>query len=93
MNYCPEKEDPNHTQVTVGGNLVHYPGNCGTPTVNMVTVKLHLISVISTKNVCYCTINLKDFYLNTPIPATASSSLRAPGALPLTCIFNQTFPI
>ncbi len=27
------------------------------------------------------------------IPATATSSLRAPGALPLTCIFNQTFPI
>jgi hypothetical protein len=27
------------------------------------------------------------------IPATATSSLRAPGALPLTLIFNQTFPI
>jgi hypothetical protein len=27
------------------------------------------------------------------IPATATSSLRAPGALPLTCIFNQTFSI
>jgi hypothetical protein len=27
------------------------------------------------------------------IPATVTSSLRAPGALPLTCIFNQTFPI
>ncbi len=27
------------------------------------------------------------------IPATATSSLRVPGALPLTCIFNQTFPI
>ncbi len=27
------------------------------------------------------------------IPATATSSLRALGALPLTCIFNQTFPI
>ncbi len=30
---------------------------------------------------------------NGSIPATATSSLRAPGALPLTCIFNQTFPI
>jgi hypothetical protein len=33
----------------------------------MITVKLHLNSVISTKNPCYCTINLKDFYLNTPM--------------------------
>jgi hypothetical protein len=50
VNYRPEKDDPNHSRVTVGGNLVHYPGNCGTPTVNMITVKLHLNSSISTKN-------------------------------------------
>jgi hypothetical protein len=31
----------------------------------MITVKLHLNSVISTKNACYCTIDQKDFYLNT----------------------------
>jgi hypothetical protein len=67
VNYCPEKEDPNCTRVTVGGNLLHCPGDCGTPTVDMITVKLHLNSVISTKNACYCTINLKDFYLNTPM--------------------------
>jgi hypothetical protein len=42
-------------------------GNCGAPTVNMITVKLHLNSVISTKNTHYCTIDLKDFYLNTPM--------------------------
>ncbi len=64
VNYPPEKEDPNRTRVTVGGNLLHYPGDCGTPTVDMITVKLHLNSVISTKNARYCTIDLKDFYLN-----------------------------
>jgi hypothetical protein len=51
----------------MGGNLLHYPGNCGTPTVDMITVKLHLNSIISTKNACYCTIDLKDFYFNTPM--------------------------
>jgi hypothetical protein len=51
----------------VGGNPLHYPGNCGTPTVDMITVKIHLNSVISTKNTRYCTIDLKDFYLNTPM--------------------------
>jgi hypothetical protein len=54
----------------VGGNLLHYPGNCGTPTVDMITVKLHLNSVMSTKNAHHCTIDLKDFYLNTPIDCT-----------------------
>jgi hypothetical protein len=33
----------------------------------MVTVKLHLNSIISTMNARYCTIDLKDFYLNTPM--------------------------
>jgi hypothetical protein len=31
----------------------------------MVTVKIHLNSVVSTKGARYCTIDLKDFYLNT----------------------------
>jgi hypothetical protein len=56
-----------HTRVTVGGNLLHHPGDCGAPTVDMTTVKLHLNSVISTKNARYCTIDVKDFYLNTPM--------------------------
>jgi hypothetical protein len=33
----------------------------------MITVKLHLNSAISTNNAPYCTIDLKDFYLNTPM--------------------------
>ena len=33
----------------------------------MVTVKIHLNSMISTKDAWYCTINLEDFYLNTPM--------------------------
>jgi hypothetical protein len=67
VNYHPKKEDPNCTQLTVGGNCINYPGDCGAPTVNMVTIKLHLNSVISTKVARYCTIDLKDFYLMTPM--------------------------
>jgi hypothetical protein len=51
----------------MGGNLLHYPGGCGTPTIKIITVKLHLNSVISSKNAQYCAIDLKDFYLNTPM--------------------------
>jgi hypothetical protein len=67
VNYCPEKADPNCTCLTVGGNRITYPRDCGTPTVDMVMVKIHLNSVISTKGARYCTIHLKDFYLNTPM--------------------------
>jgi hypothetical protein len=65
VNYCPEKADPNRTCLTIGGNRITYPRDCVTPTVDMVTVKIHLNSIISTKGAHYCTINLKDFYLNT----------------------------
>ncbi len=67
VNYCPEKANHNCTCLTVSGNRITYPGDCSTPTVNMVTVKIHLNSVISTKGAHYCTIDLKDFYLITPM--------------------------
>jgi hypothetical protein len=65
VNFCPEKANPNCTCLTVSGNHITYPRDCGTPIVDMVTVKTHLNSVVSTNGACYCTIDLKDFYFNT----------------------------
>jgi hypothetical protein len=31
-NYCKQKKDLYCTCITMGGNLINYPGNCGTPT-------------------------------------------------------------
>ncbi len=67
VNYCPEKANPNCTHLTVGGNRITYPRYCGTPTVLMVMVKIYLNSIVSTKGAHYCTIDLKDFSLNTPM--------------------------
>jgi hypothetical protein len=44
VNYCPEKEDPNRTRVTAGGNLLHYPGDCGTPTVSSLSSSISTTS-------------------------------------------------
>jgi hypothetical protein len=66
-NYCPEKADPNCSRLIVGGNRLNVPGDCRTPIVDMVTVKLHLNSIILTKGACYCTIDLKALYLMTPM--------------------------
>ena len=49
VNYRPKKSDPNRFRFNVGGNCINYPGNCGMPTANMLTVKLLLKSFISTK--------------------------------------------
>ncbi len=52
--------------VVIGNRIVHH-GNVSTPMVEMMTVKMNLNSIISTKRVQYCTLGLKDFYLNTPM--------------------------
>jgi hypothetical protein len=46
---------------------VHYPGNAGTPTANLLTVKLLINSTISTMGAKFMTMDIKDFYLNTPM--------------------------
>ena len=51
----------------MGGKKIIYPGDCGTPTFSLITVNLHQNSTISTKNAQYMTLDIKHFYLNTPM--------------------------
>ncbi len=50
-----------------GGNRINFPGDAGTPTANLLTMKLLVNSIVSTKNAKMVTMDLKDFYLNTPM--------------------------
>jgi hypothetical protein len=64
----PEKiDEPNRTRLVAGGDRVHYPEDAGTPTADLLTVKLLLNSVISTPNAKFMTMDIKDFYHNTPM--------------------------
>jgi Reverse transcriptase (RNA-dependent DNA polymerase). len=62
------KEDPNRIRITVGGNLLHYDHDTGTPSADLTTTKLFLNSVISANDARFITLDVKDFYLNTPMP-------------------------
>ena len=66
-NYRPEKEDPNRARLVVGGDKINYPGEVGTPTADMLTVKLLLNSVVSTPGAQFFTVDTKNFYLMTPL--------------------------
>ncbi len=46
---------------------MHYPGNAGTPTANLLTVKLLINSIISTEGAKLMTMDIMDFYLHTPM--------------------------
>ena len=67
VDYRPQKADPNKTGLTVGGDRVEYPHDVSTPTADMVTAKLLFNSVISTEGAKFQTVDIKNFYLNTPM--------------------------
>jgi len=50
-----------------GGDRVHSPEDASTPTADLLTIKLLLNSIISTPNAKFTTMDIKDFYLNTPM--------------------------
>ena len=67
VSYRPEKSDPNRTCLTVGGNRVNYPGECETTKTDLLIVKLLLNRIISTPGARFMTLDIKYFYLMTPM--------------------------
>ena len=66
-SFRPQKDDPYWVRSTVGGNTIGCPGLLTTSTAEIQTIKLYLNSVISDVNVSYLTLDIKVFYLNTPM--------------------------
>ena len=64
---CTEKNDPYRIRATLGGNLIHYPDDVGTPTADLLQIKIFLNSVISTNGAKFATADLSNFYLMTPL--------------------------
>ncbi len=63
----PQKSEPARTRLTVGGNLIDYPGDKSAPTADITTFKLLVNSTLSTPNAKMCCMDVKNYYLNTPL--------------------------
>jgi len=63
----PNKSNPRRVRFTVGGDRVNYPGSVSTKTADMTSTKILLNSVLSTPESLFMTMDIKDFYLNTPM--------------------------
>ena len=66
-NVRPQKEDPHRIRFTVGRDRLYYPGPTATKTSEIQTANLLFNSTISTKGGRFMCIDLKDFYLGTPM--------------------------
>jgi hypothetical protein len=64
----PDKDDPDCTRITIGGSKICYPGDVGTNTALLELVKILLNSVLSRKGARFSCIDLKNFYLDMPMP-------------------------
>ena len=63
----PQKEDPNRTQINIGGNRIYYPGDVGTPTASLKFFKILINSVLSRTGARFVCFDIKKFYLGTPL--------------------------
>jgi hypothetical protein len=63
----PNKEEIYRTQLTAGGDRINYPDNVGTPTADMTLFKCLMNSIISTSGARCIMVDIKDFYLCTPM--------------------------
>ena len=72
----PQKVEVNRTRLTVVGTRIKIDIDCGTPTASLLTVKLLLNSIISTPGAKFLGLDIKDFYLNTPMARPEYMRLR-----------------
>jgi hypothetical protein len=61
------KEEKEKTRLTFGGDQIEYPGYKSTRTTGLTTAKILINSVISTPGAKFLVVDIKNFYLNTPL--------------------------
>jgi hypothetical protein len=62
-----QKEEKERTLLTVEGDQIEYPGDKSTHTAGLTTSNILINSVISTMGAKFLVIDIKNFYLNTPL--------------------------
>ena len=66
-SYHPQKAEPHCTCLTVGGNLIDYPGNLSMKVADMTTFNILINSTISTPGARWLGLDVKNYYLGTPM--------------------------
>jgi hypothetical protein len=77
VDYRPQKDDPNQVQITVGGNLINYPGELTTRTADLTTAKILWNSTISTPGARFACADIENMYLQTPMSRYEYMQIRA----------------
>ena len=64
----PKKSEENCTRFMIHGDWINYPGKVATLTANLLVAKILFNSTISTPRAKFMTMDISNFYLNSPLP-------------------------
>jgi hypothetical protein len=70
-DYKPHKKEKERVRLTVGGDRLDYSGDVTTSTANITTFKILINSTLSTEDAAMMSIDIKNYYLGTPLPRFA----------------------
>ena len=88
---CPQKESPNCTRVTIGGNQIYHPGDTGTNTSSLELFKLVLNRVLFQKGAKFSSFNVKKIALAPRLTTQSTSKSNLPTS-PNNFPMNMTSP-
>jgi hypothetical protein len=67
-DYKPHKKEKERVRPTVGGVILDYSGDVTTSMADITTFKILINSTLSTKDAAMMTMDIKNYYLGTPLP-------------------------
>jgi hypothetical protein len=68
FDYKPHKKEKQRVRLTVGHDRLDYSGDVATSTADITTFKILINSPLSTADAAMMMINIKNYYLGTPLP-------------------------
>ena len=72
----PQKEEPNSTCITVGGNQIYYPGDTGTNITSLELINIIINSVLLRCGAKFACFDVKNVYLGTPLDRPQYANIR-----------------
>jgi hypothetical protein len=67
-DYKPHKKDKERVRITVGSDTLDYSDDVATSTADITTFKISINSTLSTKDAAMMMMDIKNYYLGTPLP-------------------------
>jgi hypothetical protein len=66
--YRPHKQEKERVRLTVGGDILDYSGDVATSTAYITTFKILINITLSTKDDAMMMMDIKNYYIGTPLP-------------------------